>query len=123
MDAKVGVRMGSGIGGRFREPGAWNEEAGGGDPVLVESLSRSSVHRVVHAEVVSVYDQQTAAGGITQAFLDGSNRGLGPRCSCPEEGEEEQEDWLSAQPPAFPAGAAGPQRAAAGPLGAALGRT
>jgi len=71
MDAEVGVGMGLGPLRDFGEPGARNEDAGGSDPVFIESLEDGGVDGVHHAEIVGVDDEEAGVGRVAEALGEG----------------------------------------------------
>src|SRR5579884_3614238 len=75
MDTEVGVGMSLRPRGHFGKPGAGNQNARGGNPSFLQCFEDGAVYRVVHAEVISVDDQQTRSRRITEALL----RRLGPQ--------------------------------------------
>jgi hypothetical protein len=70
MDAEIGVGVGLGPLRDFREPRTGDENAGGSNPMVLESFFGSHVDRMHHAEVVGMDDEQARIDGIAEALSE-----------------------------------------------------
>ena len=67
VQPKVGVRMGLGIVGHLREPGARHHQACGIDRPSFQCLDGRSIHGVGFAQVVGMDDDELCAGRVAEA--------------------------------------------------------
>ena len=77
MNAQVCVGVRFGEVGCLEKPRAGDQDAGGGDPVLLERFGNGAVHRVVHAVVVSMEDEQAGRRRVAESLLHGFGLRLG----------------------------------------------
>src|SRR5262249_43381480 len=84
VDAEVGLRVGLRPARGLREPRAWDEDAGRGDPALLEGLQAGAVDGMGHPDVVGVDDEQARARRMAEPLLDGGRGGLRAGAARPE---------------------------------------
>ena len=70
MQTEIRIRVGLGIPGYFREPGARHHDACRGYRFLIERLEAGHVNGMRESKVVCVEDQELGIGRISQPLGD-----------------------------------------------------
>jgi len=70
MNAEIGVGMLGCEAHDFGKPRTGHEDARRGDPVFFERLERGAIHRMRHAEIVGMDDEQPRARRIAEPLLN-----------------------------------------------------
>lgn len=94
VNTEVSIGMRFGPLRNFGKPRAWDHDAGGGDPVIIEGFFGGGVDGMHHAEIVSVDDKETGIGGIAETLCEGDGVVGWVGCGLLSEkrSEEKQED-------------------------------
>src|ERR1700675_2500644 len=58
VQAKIRIRMRVGVGGNFRDPRAWDHDAGGSDNAFLQRVKACRIYRVRNGEIVRMDDEQ-----------------------------------------------------------------
>src|SRR6185312_5602643 len=85
VNSQIGLRMRLRPACHFGKPRARNQDARGSHPSVFQRLGNGTIHRVRHAEIVGMNNEQTGGGRIAQFFLNGLFSRLLCECRCDQE--------------------------------------